>query len=516
MASRSSILKSPHWQHFVHREGFADLPTSVLAITDDFFRFIAEHGLAAPNGADLLAWAVGDSSAPARLRLLGLRQAMVICLPSFLAQIDEAIGLIAAKAAILTPAKTPADGSEVPSSRGGEPARPAFDPIAPPGRKPPVPRHVSVAPKDLPSDWQDLLRRIFDGLPGNDVMIAPEIAKRLREKLCQFAWSCRKAGTSVALTPSAINLYETDLRQRLKARKNGLRWASVRASIEELHRFARYAGLGGDVIAELASRLALLQSRENVQLALKHFELARTGNTIDRLLDMADGLLAGVAAVESPKKRHQLRNGAAILGIYANAPLRNHSADLRFGETLFWEAEHWVIRTKIHKTHSRNPELFVLRLEPLFGRYIDAVLLGDHSPSMLPKLRQEALLARRQLFVLFDGGATAPSYIPRIFKHLSGNSFTTTRTMTHTDCAVRYGKQGVLMAMAACHQVSSGIEFKYQQDLVMRNSVAQRRASGQARRSGYDQMGGGDLDLSFLDDREEASDAPEELVSRLR
>ena len=152
----------------------------------------------------------------------------------------------------------------------------------------------------------------------------------------------------------------------------------MRASIEELHRFARYAGLDAAIVQDLGRRYALLERREQMQRALKHFELARTGNTIDSLLDMSDRLLRDLKAVDCPKKRHQLRNGAAILGIFANIPLRNASADLRFGVTLFWETGHWVIRMKIQKTQSRNPRQFVARLEPEFGRYIDALLLGDN------------------------------------------------------------------------------------------------------------------------------------------
>lgn len=58
------------------------------------------------------------------------------------------------------------------------------------------------------------------------------------------------------------------------------------------------------------------------------------------------------------RRRHQLRNGACILGLYPVVPLRPASADLVLGESLFWRQESWVIETLIQKTQTRNPEPF--------------------------------------------------------------------------------------------------------------------------------------------------------------
>lgn len=59
-----------------------------------------------------------------------------------------------------------------------------WDPIARPSRRAPVPRFVSIHPWELPEDMQDALRRTARGIPGNDVVVSPEITRRLGEKLC--------------------------------------------------------------------------------------------------------------------------------------------------------------------------------------------------------------------------------------------------------------------------------------------------------------------------------------------
>jgi hypothetical protein len=279
--------------------------------------------------------------------------------------------------------------------------------------------------------------------------------------------------------------YQKDVTARSAEGSNGLRWATVRASIEEIGRFARYTGAPAPIRKMLADDLAILESRERRQKALKHAALARTGNTTLSLLDKAEGLLLAAEIAATADKRHRLRNGACILGIYPVAPLRNASAHLIFGETLIWRNDAWVIDTTIQKTLSFNPDPFVMALKPQHGQYIDAVLLGDHPPRYLPRVRTEALSARRPLFVLPNSRPAVPSYAPRIFKALTENSFTTTRTMLHTDLGVSMGAAGRETAMAACHQTSERIAKKYETNEVAISAFARRQGAASARRSRY-------------------------------
>ncbi|SEL62587.1 hypothetical protein SAMN05444413_11237 [Roseivivax marinus] len=346
-------------------------------------------------------------------------------------------------------------------------------------------RKVSIYPDELPVAWQEGLVRASRGLPGGGIVITPKILKRTREKLCQLAWSCREAGLPITLSEHSVDRFQAAVSERSRLGKNGLRWATVRATIEELHRFARFLELDQSLVQFLAGRRAILESRERCQKALKHFELARTGNTTNRVLDMADGLLDGLVAVDCPLKRHRIRNAACILGVYPIAPLRNASAYLVLGKNLFWVHDEWVIDMKIQKTQSRNPHHLVLPLAFDHGKFIDAILVGDGPETMLAERRAQAMSVRRPLFVLPNGAPVAESYIPRIFKTLTENSFTTTRTMLHTNEAIEHGSEGTQYSMISCHQRGREIEKKYQLDTLARTAVMRRQSAGRSRRARY-------------------------------
>src|SRR5690625_1512547 len=479
--ARVRILSQPRWQGFLDRPGLDQLSTPVLQAADDFFGFVVTHNLADPAAADIARWAElrQSPSSPAPLDQLAL--AMAICVPAFGTRIEEARQLRA---------RAPARKQASPitgSPPAGKPSRrrAAWDPIAPPSRKPPRARAVSVEPSELPAEMQEALRQMATGRPRNGVSVAPAILKRMREKLCQFARSAEQAGLPPELSDQAIERYVLDLIARGEKGRNGIRWATIRASIEELHRYARYTGAPAETVAGLASRFAQMEGRERRQKALKFFDLACTGNTTLGVLDEADRLLERAVAEDCPRRRHRLRNGACILGLYPVAPLRPASADLVFGESLFWREHSWVIEASIQKTQSRNPELFRMRLIPAHGMFIDAVLLGDHHPRYLPELRAEALEVQRQLFTLADGSPTAATYIPRLYKELTGNSFGTTRTMLHTDQATAHGLAGTRAAALACHHRGENTICKYQAEAVAIMALERRQAAASARRARY-------------------------------
>lgn len=499
--SRRKLLEQLHWHRFRRHPGLGALSTPVLYAADDFFLFLAQHGLAAPTPADLVHWSLTEPSRAPGERLDFLLQAMTVCIPSLVPVVAAAQALQPRRTAAQARPETPGEAlrqlDDLPGSDATE-AGP-WDPIVRPSRKPPVARHVSLQPDMLPPAWQASLRRMAQGLPQNGVVVAMAIVIRMREKLCQLAWSAQQAGLPLEISEATVDRYQADLTARREAGRNGLRWATLRASIEELHRFARYTGMQPGMQRFLADRRDLLDRREQGQKALKHFALARTGNTTNRVLDMADALLAGVDAVLCPKKRHRMRNGACIMGLFPIAPLRPASADLIFGTTLFWRNGEWVIDTAIQKTQSHNPEPFVMPLHADHGKFINAIIIGDSSPQLLPQLRQNAIARNRQLFVLHDGKQTAKSYIPRIYKVLTGNSLTTSRTMLHSDLAISEGIAGTYQAMTACHQTAERTAALYKQDTVAIHAVLHRQAASRLRRSAHADTDGAPS-LGFLAD----------------
>ena len=345
--------------------------------------------------------------------------------------------------------------------------------------KPARGRHVSVHPSELPAPWQTALRRAASGLPGRDAG-APcrDVLLRMLQKLCQFHWACVETGRSVELSTQAITVFFDALEKRLEARKSGIRWATMRATAEELERFARYSGLiDEEAHLHLKASLHRYAQRERGQDALKFVALFETGHTPVSVLERASELVQEAATMARPSARHRLRTAAAILALAAVLGLRNANSQLVLGRDLLWEVDQWVLDTDIIKTRGRNGERLVVPLRPEFGAFIDTALRGDEPASALPRIRAEVCATMRPLIVRSDGQVPNPGYAARVFRLHTGNTLTSTRTMLHTDQAVRRGENGTRDTMAVLHQRSRQIAELYQGRAV-RQAAVQRAQMG--------------------------------------
>ncbi len=313
---------------------------------------------------------------------------------------------------------------------------------------------------------------------------ARDILERTREKLCQLSWSAQKAGLVPDLTELVVHQYLQDLETRLRARDHGIRWSTLRATVEDLYRFSRYLEASSEEgLAYLRKRFSRYELLEKGQDALKFAALLETGNTTLGLLDQADALLDEALQEDSWRSRHRLRNNAAILGLYSLVPLRNADAELILGETLLWESGTWVVDTEIRKTQHRSPHHLVVPLEPMIARYVDAVVQGDFKPRHLPELREKAVRCGRPLILHPNGSRPEKNHIARMFKKQTGNSFTTTRTMLHSDQAVSRGEAGTRDAMAAAHQTSPRTAKKYQEKRVRQAAITRVQDAAATRRA---------------------------------
>lgn len=471
--SHHQIFSKPVWQHFVHIDGVHVLPLSALVAADQMLDEIQRTDIVEPTSSNYAIWAqrVAEDDPMGWLDRLGVAAAVIL---------PAEMQMIAAARALLQtcpPAQEP-----VPRADHAAPEAP-WDPcerlVAPRARR------VSVHPWKLPGDWQNALRRAAQGLPGRKAAApARDILQRTREKLCQLGWSAREAGLVPNLTEEVVRQYLEDLEARLRIRPHGIRWATMRATVEELYRFARYIGtLSEDDFVYLRKCLSRYEFFERGQDALKFSALLETGNTTLRVLDQADDLLEKAVRETRPDARHRLRHAGAILGLYTIVPLRNANADLILGKTLLWESGTWVIDTPIQKTMTGSPDHLVVALEPEFSRYVDVVVLGDFDSRHLPELREQASRSRQPLFVHPDGSRPSPTYIPRIFKERTGNSFTSTRTMLHTDQAINRGEIGTRDAMVMNHQKSPKTAKKYQEKRVRQVAIKRVQDDAALRRA---------------------------------
>ena len=477
LMSRRALLSKPHWSGFLHLPGVGSLPTAALTAADDFFIFVAERGLADPQPPDISLWADAAPLGERGELLDDLAAAMRVCIPAFVARVEEA-------RALPPPPVIPAPAPKHAPRPEATPAK-AWDPIAPPSRKPPR-GALGVGRADLPAGG------VARGAP-------PHGARNARQRRRRLAFHPHAdAGKAlpvrlVGRQPRAAARADGDRHRLLSGRPDEARRErtgrtemgdapgldgraspvrqihrrgsrGARASRQEVRaaRRARAAPEGAEVFPSGADRQ-------------HHLRRARPGGRAARRLRFA-GLPEETAS--APQRRLHpgpLSDRAAPPG----------SAGLRFGDTLDWRDGAWVIDTWIRKTRASNPDRFVMRLRPQHGRFIDAVLLGDHDPAHLPLLRDAAIAAKRPLFVLPDGHPAAVTYVPRIYKALTGNSFGTTRTMLHTDLATDLGVAGRDMAMTACHQTSEKIARKYQAEAVAIAAFSRRQAAASARRARY-------------------------------
>ena len=464
------IFSKPVWRHFSHIDGIHALPLSALIAADQMLDEIRRTGTVEPTSSDYASWAqrsAGDDPG-GWLDRLGVAAALI--LPSEVRKIRIARTLLRTEAVTATARSEPSEPASL------------WDPCE---RKVAArARTVSVYPWELPDAWQIALRRAAQGLPGKKTTApAREILERMRMKLCQLAWSAREAGMVPDLTEEVIRRYLEELEARLRLRPHGIRWATMRATVEELYRFARYTGATSENDRRyLVKRLTRYELFERGQDALKFTKLLETGNTTLSVQDKADKILQQVSREDSPNARHRLRHAGAILGLYSIVPLRNADARLILGKTLIWESGTWVIDTQIRKTAAHSPEHLVVPLEPEFSRYVDVVVLGDFDPRHLPERRERAARSGRPLFVHPNGSRTSPTYIARIFKTWTGNSFTTTRTMLHTDQAISRGESGTTDAMQMCHQKSPKIALKYQEKRARRAAINRVQEASASRR----------------------------------
>lgn len=467
--TKEFILRKPAWAHFAHVDQLIDLPLPALLAADQVWEQVRATGKVQPTSSDYAIWSQSVSTADPLNWLENLQIAFQVILPNEVEKVRGALSLLPPETAIAV-------------TKQQDPFKP-WDPCE--YQQNAKCRSVSVYPWELPEIWRECLRRAAQGLPGKSGP-APsrEILKRMVSKLCQLAWCTGDVELATDLNEQVVGNYFEELKARLQTRPQGLRWATLRATAEELHRFGRYIGTVSDHdLRYLSNRLNRFSLYEKGQAALKFQALLDTGNTTLSLLEKADALLVRATQEKNLSTRHMLRNAGAILGLYSIVPLRNADAGLVFGDTLLLDGTAWVVDTPISKTRKHNPDRLVVPLEPEFSKYIDAVVQGEFGSEYLPDLRSKALNRGGFLFVPYNRMHPSSTYIPRLFKEHSGTSFTTTRTMLHSDQAIQRGEVGTRDVMVAAHQTSPKTATKYHTKRVAQAAIDRMQTETSSRRA---------------------------------
>ncbi|MBT3143745.1 hypothetical protein KL867_22060 [Ruegeria litorea] len=433
---RLQILAKPNWQKIDGHPVIDTLTLDVLRALDGFFDHIGQFKLTLPTPEDFLAWATLAGGAD-DLRFLSNGLSAFDAEDPTLAVIEAALSIIEAKETFC--------GTD---SKG----RPSYE------------RSVSVPFVELPEDWQVFLQHLRVRRIGGDPSApAPDIQDRMIQKLSQYVFVIRRDGLGEDLHQEGLTAFYGDISTRISARSGTLlRPATLRATWEELERFARLRGSYSEELgAALKMTLAMLREEELAVTQLKYEKMHGLGGPPD-IIREAFALLGKTANSSSPGKRHILRNRAAALGLPAILPLRRDWDRIVFGKTLFWDRGRYRFRNfKPGKTALLDGRrTFPASIPPRMSCFIDALLLHDNDPKYLEALRQKAEQEQRPLFVHPNGMPAAKSYVSRVWAEIAGTGATISRTMMHDHFGAK-GEEGLTKAMILCDQYSPNTPDHY-------------------------------------------------------
>ncbi len=433
---RFQILAKPNWQKIDGHPAIDTLNLDLLCALDSFFDHIGHFKLTLPTPEDFLAWATLFGGAN-DLRFLSRGLSAFDADDPNLDVIDAALSIIEAKETFRG-----TDGK----------GRPTYG------------RSVSVPLVELPEDWQAFLQHLRVRRIGGDPS-APslEIQKRMSQKLGQYIFLVRRDGLDEDLHQEGLTAFYGDISTRISARSGTLlRPATLRATWEELERFARLRGSYSEELgAALKMTLAMLREEELAVTQLKYEKMHGLGGPPD-IIREAFALLGKTANSSSPGKRHILRNRAAALGLPAILPLRRDWDRIVFGKTLFWDRGRYRFRNfKPGKTAMLDGRrTFPASIPPRMSCFIDAHLLHDNDPKYLGALRAKAEQEQRPLFVHPNGTPAIKSYVSRVWSEVAGTGATIARTMMHDHFGAK-GEEGLTKAMILCDQYSPDTSGHY-------------------------------------------------------
>lgn len=303
------------------------------------------------------------------------------------------------------------------------------------------PRQFSVFPEQLPGSMQDALQNMGMGIPGDSGTVpVPTMITTTRTKLCEWAKAAQDAGLAVEMTVAAATAYERSLVRREKP----LSPKTVLSAIRQIRDFARYVGVEESVLDHFAWRIRVHENRSahyTPQKEAKVLALPDYAGIFGLALDM----LGRAAHVPNPKSAQQLRNGAVAITLFCPFPLRVADTLLRFGQDILWDGAGYRFNLIISKT--QRP--FSAPVLPVFGWFIDQLILQGAGPEHLDDLRAACFSRERALFVNYNNTEPHVRYVSHLWRQFLGTGNHAARTHLH-DSFGHMGARGVELAMRAC------------------------------------------------------------------
>lgn len=310
-------------------------------------------------------------------------------------------------------------------------------------------RRFSVHPEELPVAWKAALERMADGMPGLAVIDGkrqpapvPSMLATMRTKVCELVLAAREAGLPDEMSVAAATAYE----KSLFGRERPLSPVTLKSAIRQVGEFARYIGAPEAVLTHLAGRVRYHERRASGHTPLKEAKVLALP-TYEDIFGMAFDLLGAAERTKNAKQAQFKRNAAVAITLFCPFPLRVADTVMRFGEEITWNGQ--MYRFDLVLSKSKRP--YTAPILPVFGFFIDQMVLQGAALEHLDALRRDCLQKRRLLFVTYDGRAPHARYVSHLWSQVLGTGNHAARTKLHDEFG-RLGSRGVELAMRACGQ----------------------------------------------------------------
>lgn len=302
-------------------------------------------------------------------------------------------------------------------------------------------RRFSIFPGQLPESLQTALQDMADGIPGaHHTVPVPSMVMTTRTKVCELAKAALDAGIEVEISVETATAYERSLFRREKP----LSKKTILSAVRQIRDFARYIGSDDAVLEHLADRIRFNENRSHHAEPQKEAKVLALPDYAG-IFGMALDMLGKAAMTRNPKSAQRLRNGAVAITLFCPFPFRVADTHLRFGQDILWDGEGYRFNLIIQKT--RRP--FSAPVLPVFGWFIDQMVLQGASPEHLAELRKKCFDEQRALFVNHHDADVHERFVSYMWQQFLGTGNHAARTHLH-DSFGRMGSRGVELAMRAC------------------------------------------------------------------
>lgn len=303
------------------------------------------------------------------------------------------------------------------------------------------PRKFSVFPEELPIPWQEAFQSMEEGHFGAAGTVpVPSMIITMKTKAAEFIKAADDAGAPRELCVQSAISYE----QSLNNRASPLSKKTLLSALRQMRDFARYVGCDDAVLAHFAERIRVHENRSNGSLPQKEAKVLKLP-TYDEIFGMALDLLGKAAESPNPRIAQAHRNTAVAITLLCPFPFRVADTKIRFGRELLWDGTHYRFNLQISKSR-RNFSAYVL---PVFGFFIDQLVLQGSTNEHLEDLRNDCIARRRLLFVKYNDQSPDDRYVSYLWSRCLGMGSHAARTHLH-DSFGRLGARGVELAMRAC------------------------------------------------------------------